>query len=108
VLQHHFFDIPRMSFRAHLAGTIISRKRGAAPVFSKAEEYQLVQYVITMQDLGFPLTIQQLKMKVAMITQGRDTYVATHDRVFPYYVPNSSINTVKVTLKIVPKRFCEV
>jgi hypothetical protein len=34
--------------------------------------------------------------------------VATQDRVFPHYVPNSSIKHSKVTLKIVPKRFCEV
>jgi hypothetical protein len=34
--------------------------------------------------------------------------VATQDRVFPHYVPNSYIKHGKVTLKIVPKRFCEV
>jgi hypothetical protein len=34
--------------------------------------------------------------------------VATQDRVFPHYVPNSSIRHSKSTLKIVPKRFCEV
>jgi hypothetical protein len=34
--------------------------------------------------------------------------VATQDRVFPYYAPNSSIKHSKRTLKIVPKRFCEV
>jgi hypothetical protein len=56
-----------------LAGTILSRKRGAAPVLADAEEQQLVQYLISMQNLGFPLTISQLKLKVAMITQGRDT-----------------------------------
>ena len=32
-----------------------------------------MQYVLAMQELGFPLTILQLKLKVAMMTQGRDT-----------------------------------
>jgi hypothetical protein len=66
------FDIPRTTVRVHLAGTVLSRKRGAAPVLTDAEEQQLVQYLISMQNLDFPLTISQLKLKVAMITQGRD------------------------------------
>jgi hypothetical protein len=45
-----------------LAGTILSRKRGAAPVLADAEEQQLVQYLISMQNLGFPLTISQLRL----------------------------------------------
>jgi hypothetical protein len=60
------FDIPRSSFRVHLTGTILSRKRGVG------KEDQLVQYVTGMQNLGFPLTISPLKFKVAIITQGRD------------------------------------
>jgi hypothetical protein len=67
------YNIPRTSFRAHLAGIVLSRKRSAATVLSKVEEEQLVQYVIAIQDLGFPLTILQLKLKVAMMTQGRET-----------------------------------
>jgi hypothetical protein len=67
------YDILRTSFCAHLAGTVLSRKRGAAPILIEAEEQQLVQYVIAMQELGFPLTILQLRLKVAMMTQGRDT-----------------------------------
>jgi hypothetical protein len=67
------FDIPRTSFRAHLSGTVLSRKRGAAPVLTELEEQQLVTYLIDMQNLGFPLSIFQLKLKVAFITQGRET-----------------------------------
>jgi hypothetical protein len=67
------YDIPRTSFRAHLAGIVLSRKRGAAPVLTEAEEQELVQYVLAIQELGFPLTLLQLKLKVALMTQGRDT-----------------------------------
>jgi hypothetical protein len=67
------YDIPRTTFCAHLTGTVLSRKRGATPVFTAAEEEQLVQYVIAMQNLGFPLSISQLKLKVAIMTQGRET-----------------------------------
>jgi hypothetical protein len=67
------YDIPRTSFRDHLAGIVLSRKRDATPVLTESEEQQLVQYVFAMQELGFPLTILQLKLKVAMMTQDRDT-----------------------------------
>jgi hypothetical protein len=67
------YGIPRSSFRAHLAGTVLSRKRGATGVLTEVEEQELVQYVLAMQELGFPLTILQLKLKVAIMTQGRDT-----------------------------------
>jgi hypothetical protein len=52
------YGIPRSSFRAHLAGTVLSRKRGATGVLTEVEEQELVQ---------------QLKLKVAIMTQGRDT-----------------------------------
>jgi hypothetical protein len=42
------YDIPKTSFRAHLARTMLSRIRGAAPVLTEAEEQELVQYVIAM------------------------------------------------------------
>jgi hypothetical protein len=32
------FDIPRTSFREHLTRTMLSRKRGAAPVLTEAKE----------------------------------------------------------------------
>jgi hypothetical protein len=67
------YDIPRTSFRAHLSGTVLSRKRGTALVLIEAEELELVQYVLAIQELGFPLTLLQLKLKVSLLTQGRDT-----------------------------------
>jgi hypothetical protein len=67
------YDIPRTTFRAHLTGTVLLRKRGATPVLTAAEEEQLVLYVIAIQNLGFPLFISQLKLKVVTMTQGRET-----------------------------------
>ena len=67
------FEIPKSSLRSHIVGKVLSRKRGAATVLSPAEEQQLVDYILAMQDLGFPVSISQLKLKVAFITQGRDT-----------------------------------
>jgi hypothetical protein len=67
------YDIPRTSFRAYLAKIVLLCKRDAAPVLIEAEEQQLVQYVLAMQELGFLLTILQLKLKVAMMTQDRNT-----------------------------------
>jgi hypothetical protein len=44
------------------------RKRGKAPKLIVDEEQQLVDYIIQMQGLGFPLSLSQLKFKVALIT----------------------------------------
>ena len=52
---------------------MLSRKRGATSMLTEPKEHQLVQYVIAMQNLGFPLTIYQLKLKVTIFTHGRDT-----------------------------------
>jgi hypothetical protein len=61
------------SLRSHFVGKIISRERETATMLSPAEEQQLADYILAMQDLGFPVSISQLKLKVAFITQGRDT-----------------------------------
>ena len=60
------YDIPRPSFHAHLAKTVLSSKR-------EAKEQELIQYVLAMQKLGFLLIILQLKLKVSIMTQGKDT-----------------------------------
>jgi hypothetical protein len=46
------FDIPRFSFYAHLAGTLLSWMRKAITIFTQAKGQQLVEYIIAMQDLG--------------------------------------------------------
>jgi hypothetical protein len=66
-------DIPRSTLRSHITGMTKVRKRGQAPVLTAEEEQQLVDYIIQMQELGFPLSFSQLKLKVALITQKRAT-----------------------------------
>jgi hypothetical protein len=67
------FDIPRFSLRNHLLGISTSRKRGAKAVLTQVEEQHVVEYVVKMQEVGFPMTILQLRLKVALITQDRVT-----------------------------------
>jgi hypothetical protein len=38
------------------------RKRGQAPVLTVEEEEQLADCIIQMQELGFPLSVLQLKL----------------------------------------------
>ena len=42
-------------------------------MLTEIEEGQLVQYIIDMQNLGFPLSLTQLKLQVAMMTQAMET-----------------------------------
>jgi hypothetical protein len=65
-------QIPASSLRDHLYGTTTKRKRGRQGVLSQAEETSLEQYLLQMQDLGYPLTIGQLRLKVAQMVETRE------------------------------------
>lgn len=65
--------IPCSSLRGHVYGTTMQRRRGRKGVLTDAEEEKLVQYLLRMQELGFPLTLGQLREKVGILTQGRVT-----------------------------------
>jgi len=65
--------IPSSSLRGHLYGTTIHRKRSKVGVLTDAKEGELVEYLIKMQNLGYPLTIGQLRKKVGILTQTRVT-----------------------------------
>lgn len=65
------YGIPASSLRDHLYGRTITRKRGRQGILTVAEEEELEQYLLQMQDLGYPLTIAQLRLKVAEIVQTR-------------------------------------
>ena len=64
------------SLRDHLYRIRGGRKRGPQGVLSGAEEDDLVQYLLKMQDLRNPLTPTELQLKVVQITQTR--YVPFH------------------------------
>jgi len=65
--------IPESSLRGHILGTTLKRKRGKMGVLTNEEEVEFVQYLLKMENVGFPLTIGQLREKVGILTQSRDT-----------------------------------
>jgi hypothetical protein len=68
-----YYNIPPSSLSDHLYGRILTRKKGPPTILTAVEESALTAYMSKMQDFGHPLSIQQLRMKVAMITQERVT-----------------------------------
>ena len=72
VVARHF-DIPRSSPADHLEMRTRSRKRGLATVLNNNEEWALESYMLSMVEYGHPLTTDQLRLKVALITQERPT-----------------------------------
>jgi hypothetical protein len=67
------FGIPPTSLRDHLYGKVVGRKRGSKTVLKEEEEQKLLKYLFKMQDLRHPLTSGQLRLKVALATQTRET-----------------------------------
>ena len=67
------FGIPATSIRDHLYSKTRIRQRGAKSTLKAHEEKKLVDFVFKMQDLGHPLTIAVLRLKVALATQTRST-----------------------------------
>ena len=67
------YGIPRSSLRDHYLSKIKSRKLGAAVLFIKDEEVELVQYLKDMVKISCPLTTIQLRLKVGEIIQARMT-----------------------------------
>ena len=69
----NFYGIPKTSLSDHVHGRTRTRKRGPAPVLKQEEEQALESYLIKMADYGHPLTTEELRLKVALLTQGRIT-----------------------------------
>jgi len=65
--------IPASTLRGHLYGITTQRKRGKKSILSDKEEQKLVEYLLGIQNLGYPLTIGQLREKVGILTQRRFT-----------------------------------
>ena len=67
------YGIPTTSIRDHLYGRTTSRQKDIRPVLAAYEEKKIVDYVFNMQDLGHPLTLAELRLKVATAIQTRST-----------------------------------
>ena len=67
------YGIPTSSLRDHVFGKTISRKLGKSGVLSSEEDNELVNWSFKMQNLGYPIILSQCRLKVAEITQDRDT-----------------------------------
>jgi hypothetical protein len=65
------FNIPPSSLSDHAYGKTMGRKRGRAGVLNEEEEGLLVQFILDMATLRYPLTLGQLKLKVATMVQDR-------------------------------------
>lgn len=59
--------------RAHLIDTVLSKKKVVMLVLISVDEQQLVDYIIDLQDFSFLVSILQLKLRVVLITKGKDT-----------------------------------
>lgn len=63
--------IPYSFLRDWCYGIRTSRKRGPPPIFNPVEEQLIVDYLLSMCDLGYGLTPIALRLKVAEITKDR-------------------------------------
>jgi hypothetical protein len=66
-----YFDILANSLADHLHGRTLGRKKGPPTILKLDEEIALTTYMTQMQQYGHPLSMQQLRLKVATITQER-------------------------------------
>jgi hypothetical protein len=64
-----FWGILVTSFFDHLNGKTISRKIGPSSVLTKEEDEVVVALVLSMQECGLSITLQQFKWKVVEVTQ---------------------------------------
>jgi hypothetical protein len=67
------FDIPRTTLKGHVMGLTLSRKRGRKPVLTAVEEDKVFKYIMDMAKYGHPISITELKIKVAEATQMHET-----------------------------------
>ena len=67
------FNIPRSSLKDHYNGKIKDRKIGPKITLTTIEELKLVKYMLDMLNLAHILSVNNLKLKVGEICQGRLT-----------------------------------
>jgi hypothetical protein len=69
-LVARFFGIPPSSLLDHANGRTLTQKRRKGGVLTE-EEARLVDYMMKMANLGYPLSMADVKIKVAEIVQER-------------------------------------
>ena len=67
------FGIPATSLRDHFYGRTLKRKKGRQGVLTVEEEIALVRWMMEMQDHTHPISVLELRRKVAEMTQKRWT-----------------------------------
>ena len=67
------FDIPASTLVDHVNGKILQRKKGPPTMLIQSEEKALEEYILKMQEYAYPLSMDQLRLKVAEMVQERVT-----------------------------------
>ena len=67
------FDIPASTLADHVNGRILQRKKGPSTVLTQSEEKALEEYILKMQEYAYPLSMDQLRLKVVEMIQERVT-----------------------------------
>jgi hypothetical protein len=62
-----------ISITNHLNGKTKSKKMGLGGVLTEKEDDIVIKWTLNMQECGLSMSLQQLNMKVAKLTQTRDT-----------------------------------
>ena len=65
------FDVLASTLAGHIHGRILRRKKGPPTVFSISEENVLEEYILKMQECIYPLSMDQLRLKVVEMVQER-------------------------------------
>lgn len=72
----------------------MGRRRGKKDTLTKEEDDELVKYIHKMQGIGFPISLEQSRLKVVEVVQGREN---------PLYNDISGNGWVKVLRGGIPK-----
>ena len=65
------FDIPQSTLGDHMNRRVLQRKKGPPTMLTHSEETSLEAYILKMQEYAYPLSMDQLQLKVAEMVQDR-------------------------------------
>ena len=67
------FDIQASTLADHVNGRVLQRKKGPPTMLTQSEERALEEYILKIQEYAYPLSMDQLRLKVAEMVQERVT-----------------------------------